>query len=180
LLGGLLLAAVLPALLERNESTVIAMLGSAAALVVGHGVLRRLSTFPGVDPRTYGPPVFALTHGLAVAALLIIGLDFRLKQMVAGFGLASAWFFVVQLVTQERLRRRLVVVPGDRALTMGAIRGVDVIPLHEPDPSRLGVGAIIADFREGLPREWEAFIARAVMEGHPPGARGRRTACGRD
>lgn len=167
LLGGLLLAAVLPALLQWNESTVNAMLGSTAALVVGYCVLRRLSTFPGVDPRAYGPPVFAITHGLAVAALLTIGLDFRLQQMVAAFGLASTWFFAIQFLTHERLRRRLVVVPGGRALTMGAIRGVDVIPLHEPDTSRLGAGAIIADFQMDLPREWEAFIARAVVDGYP-------------
>jgi len=167
LFGGLLLGVGLPALPEWNALSANAVLGSAAALVVGYGVLRRLSAFPGVDPRTYAPPVFALTYGLAAAALLSVGLGFRQQQMVAGFGLASAWFFAIQFVTQERLRRRLVVVPGERARDMGAIRGVDVIPLHEPDPSRLKADAIIADFRAGMPREWEAFIARAVMEGYP-------------
>jgi lipopolysaccharide/colanic/teichoic acid biosynthesis glycosyltransferase len=167
LLGGLLLAVGLPALPAGDALSANAMLGSTAALVLGYGVLRRLSTFPGVDPRTYATPVLALTYGLAAAAMLGVGLGFRQQQLVAGFGLGSAWFFAVQFVTRERLRRRLVVVPGERAFDMGALKGVDVVPLHEPDPSRLRADAIIADFQEGLPREWETFIARAVVEGYP-------------
>jgi lipopolysaccharide/colanic/teichoic acid biosynthesis glycosyltransferase len=167
LLGGLLLAVGLPALSGWDALSANAMLGSTAALVIGCGVLRRLSAFPGVDPRAYATPVLALTYGLAAAAMLGVGLGFRQQQLVAGFGLASAWFCAVQFVTQERLRRRLVMVPGERAFDMGALRGVDVVRLHEPDPSRLSADAIIADFQEGLPLEWEAFIARAVVEGYP-------------
>jgi hypothetical protein len=167
LLGGLLLAALLPALPEWSGRSINAMLAGASALVIGYGILRRLTAFPGVDPKAYVPPVFTLTYALATAALLVIGLDFRQQQMIAGFGVASGWFLAVHVVTRERLRRRLVLVPGERALDMRGIRGVDLVPLREPDPSRLRADAIIADFHDDLPGEWEAFIARAVVEGYP-------------
>jgi lipopolysaccharide/colanic/teichoic acid biosynthesis glycosyltransferase len=165
LLGGLLLAVAVPALPGNGSGP--AIVASAAALIAGHGMLRRLAAFPGVDARVYALPVFALAYGAAMAGLNVSGSDSWQPQLTAGFGLASAWFLAVHVVMQERLRPRLALVPGTRELGMAALRVIDVVPLGEPDPSRLRADGIIADFRAELPGEWEAFISRAMVAGYP-------------
>jgi lipopolysaccharide/colanic/teichoic acid biosynthesis glycosyltransferase len=176
LLGGFLLAVLMPAVLRwgwetfeaaQGASLGYSILGTLIALVAGYFVLRQLIAFPGVEASAYIVPAFALSYGLLIAAMFFFRIDYSRYQLLASFAIAVVWFYWVYFVSRRKLRPRIALVPGGRDFGIGAIERIEVVLLKEPKFKGLGADAIVADLHSDLPSDWEAFIARAALKGIP-------------
>lgn len=174
LLGGLLFAVLLPALL-RNQFELRSTMGSlensvfgtAVALVLGAYVLRRMLPYPGVQGISYILPTFAATYGGVALAFLLLRIDYSRFQILVSFILAVPWFTVVTMVEKHYKRALLAIVPFGNTGGLTCLEQADWRVLETTAGALQGVSGVVADFRADLPPEWEKLIARAALKGLP-------------
>src|SRR5262245_32068242 len=119
LLGGFLLAVLLPAMIRWRwdwmeaaqwASLYNSLFGTLAALVVGYFIVRQLIAFPGVEASVYIFPTFAVSYGLLITTLMLLRIDYSRYQLLSSFLLAVIWFYWVFFVARRNLQPRLALV----------------------------------------------------------------------
>jgi lipopolysaccharide/colanic/teichoic acid biosynthesis glycosyltransferase len=83
-----------------------------------------------------------------------------------GFLLHVFWLYLLYVFAERNVRRRFAVVPYGAIEHLERIESVEWMRLRRPRlQDTRGCHAIVADFSDGLPDEWEAFLADAALAG---------------
>ncbi len=175
LLGGLLVAVAVPALIRiaidpyvmfssNLQTTIIA---AVIAHTLAFVSFRRMGNFPGLTATSYILPTFALCYGLVFAVIFFFRLDYSRFHALISFGLSTFWYFSLSLASRRMEPYRLAVVPGGSVDRLNPIRGVIWHPLSAPDAPMERVNGVVADLRADLSDEWERFIADNALAGRP-------------
>lgn len=175
LLGGVLFSAVAPAVSRKQFETVSdtslsyehSVLGTAAALLFGYLLLRKLTVLPGAKAIMSIVPAFLTSYAVIVAAFFLMRLDYSRAQFLMSFVLTCAWFAGV-LYLMPRLRRSVfAILPGTDLNLTRQYKGIKwkVLESHV-DLRNLPNIPIIVDFRSNsLDDEWERLIAEESIKG---------------
>ncbi len=174
-LVGLVVAVALPALIRWPDSAFgftaasldNALFGTAAAVLSGYYLTRKLAAFPGLQVFSFILPTFSGTYGLMAVGLLLTRHDYSRFQLLASFLIAVAFFHCAFLVERRTRRPRLAIVPhGDVDQLMQSTR-VDWSLWPSPDRLPDRHDGLVADLRADLGEAWEAFLARCALAGIP-------------
>ncbi len=143
-----------------------ALVGSIAAITIGHVSLSRFTSLPTIDAKTYILPAFLMGYAGVLSGLYLLNILFGRYHFVVSFGIVVAWYFALVVVRARNVRTRVAIVGSGPHPIMKAAPGIDWVELDMPflvDE----VSAIVVDTRKHLAPEWEHFIAQAVLAGIP-------------
>ncbi|NDV89024.1 hypothetical protein GTW51_20310 [Aurantimonas aggregata] len=175
LLGGIVLAVLIPVLVRYEFDLELPTPGSAwntiagvtFALVLGFYILTQVTRFPGVRASSYVVPCLTGSFGLVLLVFFFFRLEYARSLFVASFTIGVIWFFVAMLLTRMHIRPTFAVIPFGSVERLQSVTTADfklllspLVPAQVPD-------ALIADFRSDLPAVWEHFIADWVVAGRP-------------
>lgn len=176
LLFGILVAAILPALLRSGGHLLVywdaassrnALVGTTIAIVMGVALLRQITRYPGTNDTYYVLPSLGLSYGLTVLAFFLLRLDYSRLQFIISFALACVGFFSFYLIARRYEIYRFAVLPGVKLRGKSRVARVDWVDLHQPELPEMGIHGVIADLRTDLPGNWERFIADCALKGVP-------------
>jgi lipopolysaccharide/colanic/teichoic acid biosynthesis glycosyltransferase len=175
LLGGLLVAIVLPVFLRSLDGTWVfgaattqnTVMAALVAHVIGFFAFRRMGSFPGVAAAGYILPTFALSYGLVFAVIFFFRIDYSRFQAGGSFLLSTLWYFGWSIATRRVVRHSLAIIPGGDVSGIDRIQNVVWHHLSSPDQTVKGISGIVADLRADLSDAWERYIADAALAGIP-------------
>ena len=155
---------VLPGTLTEPAS-VNTLVGNIVAIVITFWMRLSIETYPGIR-RSYVIFPAALTgHGLALVWFVLTRFPYDRVALGIGFGLHVFWLYLLY-VSSNRVPRRIAVVPYGAIDRLQSIQAIDWLMLRRPRlQDARGCHAIVADFSDDLPDEWEAFLADAALAG---------------
>jgi lipopolysaccharide/colanic/teichoic acid biosynthesis glycosyltransferase len=173
LTGALMLGALIPWALRgpilpgtlTEHASVNTLAGNVIAIVITFWMRLSIETYPGIR-RSYVIFPAALTgHGLALVWFVLTRFPYDRVALGLGFGLHVFWLYLLY-VSSNRVPRRIAVVPYGTIGRLQSIEAIDWLLLRRPRlQDARGCDAIVADFSDGLPDEWEAFLADAALAG---------------
>lgn len=168
----MLVVVALPLALRRWHIGVFetTMLNSAAsnmlAVAIGFAAMLRLTTYHGTDPARVVLPTVLVSHGLALALIVVLRASYDLVGLAVGPVLHVMVAFQLQYRSRGREVFAFATVPFGAVAKLQSVPGLVCVPLETPDLDAIdGQTSIVADFAADLPPEWEAFLARAALEG---------------
>lgn len=174
LLGALLVSAFLPYFIRLmltpgsagDPPAVNTLAGNAVAVFIAFWVRLSVEPFPGVRSSSLNLPVASASHAAVVVGIVLLRLPYDRSFLLAGYVVHLLWLYAIYFFTQRRADLVIAIVPyGDhRGLT--EIETIDWRVMQRPSFDELdGCEAIVADFGADMPREWEAFLADAAVQG---------------
>lgn len=171
----LLLASVLPAALwiyfipfEVDTLVVqITTVGTFAAIMLTHYLLKNMSAFPGVNASSFIFPSTLLGFGLAVLIYFFLRLEYSRSLFLVSACATLAWFYAAHALTSRVGRLNIGIVPFGNVGGISAINRVSWTELRSPLSVSGSYDALVADFRAHLPDEWEVFLADCALNGLP-------------
>lgn len=173
--GGFLVAVVLPALIRWPDTTLKfasdslhnALLATTAALLIGFFITRKLTLFPGIQAFSFILPAFAASYGLIAAALLLTRNEYSRYQLLTSFLAALLFFHWAYFQRSGEARLRLGLLPCGNTQFLLENKIVDWIVWSSPERVPDGLDGIVADLRADLGEEWESFLARCALQSLP-------------
>ncbi len=150
-----------------NLSLTNAVVGTAAAMVLGYVIMRQMRAHPGVRSIGYVVYAFAMTYGALGLAFLFVRADYSRYQILCSGMVAVLWFAFVDQVTARRTVWRLAFLPGVPASALPRAPRVFWRPLTAPDQSLAGLTGVVADLRAELSSDWERLLAHCALQGLP-------------
>ena len=174
LVGALIAGALLPYLVRSilwpgtgDEATSLnALAGNAAAIVLAMWVRMSVETYPGVRASALNLPVASFCHMAVMVAILLLRLDYDRLALLVGYLLHLLWLYVVYFTVQRGSRPAIAIVPWGGVERLKSIDSVDWLTMREPLLTEtIGYDAIVADFGAELPGTWERFLADAALDG---------------
>ena len=149
-----------------EPASINTLAGNAIAIVITFWMRLSIETYPGIR-RSYVIFPAALTgHGLTVVYFVLTRFPYDRLGLLAGFLLHVVWLYMLYVYAERNVRRRIAVVPFGAINRLTRIEGVDWLLLTRPRlHDARGCHALVADFTEDLPDEWEAFLADAALAG---------------
>ena len=174
LVGALIVTALLPylvrsALIDGSGGTptsINALLGNVAAVVLALWIRHSVEPFPGVRASALNLPVATASHAIVLVTILMLRLEYDRLVLAVGYILHILWLYMTYFLVQRRTRMLVAIVPFGRASDLVRIDKVDWLMMGKPDLNEVdGAQAMVADFGADLPPEWEAFLADAALDG---------------
>ncbi|MFL6742286.1 MAG: sugar transferase [Sphingomicrobium sp.] len=172
--GALVIGALLPWAMRGpllpgdlfEPATMNTLTANGIAIVVAFWMRLSVETYPGIR-RSYVILPSALTgHGLTVLYFLLTRFPYDRVGLLGGFLLHVVFLYMLYIYAERGFRRRIAVVPFGAISGLTRVEGVDWKMLSRPRLSDArSCQAIVADFSEDLPDEWEAFLADAALDG---------------
>ena len=149
-----------------EAASVNTLIGNGIAIVIAFWMRLSIETYPGIR-RSYVIFPSALTgHGLTIVYFVLTRFPYDRVGLLAGFLLHVFWLYTLYVYAERGIRRRFAVVPFGEINGLTRIEGVEWKLLSRPRVhDTRGCHAIVADFSEDLPDEWEAFLADAALAG---------------
>ena len=149
-----------------EPATANTLIANVVAIVIAFWMRLSIETYPGIR-RSYVILPSALTgHGLTIVYFVLTRFPYDRVGLLTGFLLHVFWLYVIYVYAERNVRRRIAVVPFGAINALTSIEGVDWKPMTRPRlHDTRGCDAIVADFNEDLPDEWEAFLADAALAG---------------
>jgi len=149
-----------------EPASINTLLGNAVAIVLAFWMRLSIETYPGIR-RSYVILPSALTgHGLTILYFLLTRFPYDRVALLAGFLLHVAWLYLLYVYAERNVRRRIAVVPFGAISGLTRVEGVEWKMMTRPRlHDTRNCDAIVADFSEDLPDEWEAFLADAALAG---------------
>lgn len=203
LLGALILSVIIPALIPIGfnlgyrpglGSTELTLMGTLGAMLAGFFLLRRMTSYPGVQALSFVLTAFVCSFLLTILIFFFARIDYSRLQFFASFALVVAWFFLTTTLDVRVRRPRLLVLPYGDAVRIVDMPGADwvlvpssiqlALPMDgalpqaaAPRPEWLeaalqvglapGISGVVADLRADLPSAMESFIADCALKGIP-------------
>lgn len=176
LVFGVLLAALVPALLRSNGHLLLyweaassrnTLIGTTLAVIMGVALLRQITRFPGANDTYYVLPSLGLAYILTILVFFLLRLDYSRFQFVVSFVIACTWFFSVYLIARRYEIYRFAVLPDVDLRGKSRVGRVDWLELKQPELPDISIHGVIADLRTDLPDSWERFIADCALKGVP-------------
>ncbi|MCR9271106.1 MAG: sugar transferase [Hyphomonadaceae bacterium] len=175
LLGGLIFAVAVPALIRGNferfgdqlSSYEHSLIGTVCALLLGYLIFRKMTVLPGARAITNVIPAFMSSYAVVVAFFFLMRIDYSRYQFLVSFVFACIWFAGL-LFLMARFRRPVFsVLPGAQTSRLQTYRGVkwEVLKSRE-EMQRSPHIPIVVDFRDpNLEPKWERAIAEEAIKG---------------
>lgn len=174
LIGGLLFAVLLPALFRSRielhpaiGSLENSVLGTAAAMILGAYIIRRIMPLPGVQANLFVLPAFVAVYAGVAIVFLILRIDYSRFQFLASFALAAPWFWLVSIVERRYKRPLLAVLPVGDVQTLTGLLHADWHILQSSNHPPIWTSGVVADLRANLAPEWERLLALSALKGLP-------------
>lgn len=175
LVGGLMVAVLLPALLRMasspsqmtSDALQVTIIAGAVAHVLGFMIHRRIAEFPGVAPAAYILPTFLLTYGLVFFAILFFRLDYSRLQAAGSMVLSTLWYFTFAVASKWLVPYNLAWIPGCDIRRLKAIPGVNWWELASPTTNTDHCSGVVVDLRGNLSQDWQRYIADSALSGVP-------------
>mgnify|MGYP004512104625 CR=1 FL=1 len=176
LLGGLLFAILLPALVRMSDGGIAifsesnmqtTLVAACCAHVLGYITYRKLGTVPGIAGAGSILPTFALAYGSIFLIIFFWRLDYSRFQAAGSFVMSTLWYFGMSIVSRRVAPRELAVVPGGAVDVLTGITGIVWHRVLVPTARPAGVSGIVVDLRADLSDDWERFITDAALAGIP-------------
>ncbi len=175
LLGALLVAVLVPALLRSQfaflevalSSADNTTLGTATAVLGGAAILKKMVIYPGAQAPSYVFPVFAGAYTLVILAFFFVRLDYSRIQFLLSFAATIVWFLLVFRIERRVCRPRYLLLPFGSSTNLSALAGADWEVARSPEVAFAGFSGLVADLRADLPAEWERMLAKATLSGMP-------------
>lgn len=175
LLGGILVAVVLPAALRNAIAPGIifassmhqTVMAALVAHILGFFIYRRMGNYPGVASAGSILPTFALSYGAVFLTIFFFRLDYSRYQAASSFLLSNGWYFALSLISRRLQPYSLAVVPGGDVARLSQIEGVNWQWLQDPRDGIERIQGVVADLRSDLSDAWELFIADRALDGVP-------------
>lgn len=175
LIGALFVAVFLPVLIREGGTFTHltmtpqpgTMFGAGIAILLGHLLHRRMTTFPGVQSDHYILPIFAATFLTVVAVFFFFRLEYTRTTFLSSFLICCVWFLFMGFARRRITRYRLAIVPIGRVQGLEDIDNVDWARLTAPDNPTRNITGIVADLGGDLPPAWEHFLAQKALSGVP-------------
>src|SRR5687768_5769502 len=174
LLGGLLLAVLLPALLRTQfewrpaigsmENTVLA---TAIAMILGIYAFRKMLPFPGVQATSFILPAFGAAYALIVLLLFFSRIDYSRFQVAGSFLLAVPWFMFTSLLERHFKSPLFAVLPVGNTVSLTLLKQADWTVLQDADHIPDHATGLVADLRADLSPQWEKLLAASALQGLP-------------
>lgn len=170
--GGLIVAAIIPALIlrlrmpETAEQPIFAqtLFGMMVAVILTVYLLRNISLFPGMRRGYFILPSVLAGYALLFSIFLFLRLDYSRALFLSSFVVCCGWLYLIHFLGLRGESSRIGVVPFGGVVTLDQISGVEWIHLSHPElTDRFDM--LVADLRADLPAEWEAFIADCALKG---------------
>jgi lipopolysaccharide/colanic/teichoic acid biosynthesis glycosyltransferase len=149
-----------------EAASINTVIANAVAIVIAFWMRLSIETYHGIL-RSYVILPSALTgHGLTILYFVLTRFPYDRIGLLAGFLLHVFWLYLLYVYAERGIRRRFAVVPFGEISNLTRIPGVDWKLLTRPRLHETrNCQAIVADFSEDLPDEWEAFLADAALAG---------------
>ena len=156
---------LLPGFLFESAS-LNTLAANALAIVIAFWMRLSIEVYPGIR-RSYVIFPSALTgHGLTILYFVLTRFPYDRVGLLAGFLLHVLWLYLLYVYAERNVLRRYAVVPFGDIGGLIKVPGVDWLLLKRPSlHDARSCQAIVADFSEDLPDEWEAFLADAALAG---------------
>ncbi len=177
LLGGILLAVIMPALVRWPSASLIqvaslsslqsAMLGSFLALIAGYWALRQLINYPGVQATRYIFPAFASSYTLVILSFFFLRIEYSRYQFGASFLVAIIWFYLCFFLARRAQRPTYGLVAVGDTKGLNNIDIVNWVNLEKPTLPAGALDGIVVDLRSELSDQWSGFLARSALKGLP-------------
>ena len=149
-----------------EAASINTLVANAVAIVIAFWMRLSIETYPGIR-RSYVIFPSALTgHGLTILYFVLTRFPYDRVGLLAGFLLHVFFLYLLYVYAERGIRRRYAVVPFGAISTLTRIEDVEWKLLTRPRlHDTRGCDAIVADFSEDMPDEWEAFLADAALAG---------------
>ena len=149
-----------------EAASINTVIANAVAIVIAFWMRLSIETYPGIR-RSYVIFPSALTgHGITILYFVLTRFPYDRIGLLAGFLLHVFWLYLLYVYAERGIRRRFAVVPFGEINNLTRIEGVDWKLLNRPRlHDTRNCQAIVADFTEDLPDEWERFLADAALAG---------------
>lgn len=175
LLGAVIVAVVLPALLRSEFAFLDASLDAATATTLGTGiavlggayVLRRITIYHGAQALAYVFPVFFAAFMLVVLVFFFSRIDYARGQYLMSFVLAVGWFLFATRIERRVRRPGFLLLPFGNTENLLAWPGADWRIARSPDEQPTGISGVVADLRSDLDPKWQQMLARSALRGVP-------------
>lgn len=173
-LGGILLAAILPASLRFGVMPSVQFWDqSTTALFVSFGVilsstlLGRLSRYPGYDPISSVFPAVTIGFGLVLLVIVLGHLPYARSLLITGFTLTLVWFSFIVFAKRRWRKPRLAVLPLGSAPCLEGLPNVQWVPLTSPGLNSVlpRIDGIVSDLSAQTPQEWADFMIASAASG---------------
>ena len=168
--------------------------GTIIAVLVGAYILRRMTSYPGVQSMAFVLPSFAISYLSVVLIFFFARFDYSRFQFIASFSIVVVWYFYTQSIERKVRRPTLLVLPIGKAIRLTRSNVADWVVathgqqlslpfLNDPEigtrrvtiwpivngelrvpPSVTGV---VADLQAAVPPGLERFLAKCALSGLP-------------
>lgn len=177
ILGGLLFAVAIPALIRGNferfgdqlSSYEHSLIGTVCALLLGYLIFRKMTILPGARAITNVVPAFLTSYAVVVAFFFLMRIDYSRYQFLASLVFACIWFVGILFVMARFRRPVFCVLPGAQTSRLQSYRGVRWKVLKSRKMmERYPHVPVVVDFRDpNLEPKWERAIAEEAIKGRP-------------
>lgn len=147
--------------------TTSTFLWSALASVLGYGIYRSLSFFPGMSKLFYISPSLLTSYSGVILALFLMRIDYSRFVILSNLIGGLAWLHFVTWVRGRTDVTIYGIVPIGIDRPLLDLPGANWKILKDPDMAIGDLDGIVADLKQVLPAAWERFVARCVLNGKP-------------
>jgi lipopolysaccharide/colanic/teichoic acid biosynthesis glycosyltransferase len=174
LLGALVAVALLPFLLRAAilpqdtfyAASINALIGNLLAVLIAFWVRLSIETYPGNRSTHVILPSIVLAHATMVTIFLLARLPYDRLALVAGFAAHILWSYGLYVSVHRLIRYRIAIVPFGDGERLKSIENVDWHMMSRASlDDAAGCDGLVADFSAAIPREWEALLADAAVQG---------------
>ena len=175
LFGAILIASVIPAFVRQifdndvfsSQTQINTFLGTAAAIIVGYLLHRRIAVIPGVKADFYIIPIYAISFYILVLVMFFARIDYTRVTLIVGFFAVIIWFHGIAALSRRIREYSLAIVPGGDVETLQELSGVRWVVLSDTTMPHRTWNGLVADLRADLSPQWVRFISETALAGTP-------------
>ncbi|CAM5571960.1 UDP-N-acetylgalactosamine-undecaprenyl-phosphate N-acetylgalactosaminephosphotransferase [Mycolicibacterium aubagnense] len=175
LFGAILIASVFPAFIRQifdndifsSQTQINTLIGTAAAILFGYLLHRRIAVIPGVKADFYIIPIYAISFYILVLVLFLARIDYTRVTLIAGFFAVIVWFHGIAALSRRIREYSLAIVPGGDVETLQELSGVRWVMLSDTTMPHRTWNGLVADLRADLSPHWVRFISETALAGTP-------------
>ena len=140
---------------------------SAAASIVGYGIIRQLVSYPGSSSALYIFPALIVSYAALIMTMFFVRYDYSRYVILESFIGTLLWLHIICWFRDRHDVPVLGVLPTIEEKVDRAMAGPRWIHLVTPADSFRGLSGIVADLNADMSPAWERFIAQCVLAGIP-------------
>ena len=150
-----------------SSSSVNTLVMTAAAVLFGYRMFRRLTRYPGVMAASYILPSLVVAFMGVFAVVLFGRLDYSRAYLAASFLVAVFWFHLIHFWAARRNVPHFLLLPFGDATSLRNLPQARWTDARTPGVKRSKLSGIVADLRAEIPPRWQAFLADSAITGTP-------------